>query len=176
MAFGANKVLVKFPGRKKYANRKRSEPEMVGTGNDRNRFRSLPVPIISGYVHFAPLDYGDCDLSIHLSVNEEFSNTADKSSLNISKLHKKNAIITLCVITLCEVIITLCVKCVTLCGYKMYYIMRKSYYVMHKLLRYAKNVLRYAVIITLCGNYYVMRRHTRAKETYEDMGRDEETT
>ena len=39
--------------------------------------------------------------------------------------------------------------------------MRKSYYVMHKLLRYAKNVLRYAVIITLCGNYYVMRRHTR---------------
>ena len=32
---------------------------------------------------------------------------------------------------------------------------------MHKLLRYAKNVLRYAVIITLCGNYYVMRRHTR---------------
>ena len=44
----------------------------------------------------------------------------------------------------------------------MYYIMRKSYYVMHKLLRYAKNVLRYAVIITLCGNYYVMRRHTRS--------------
>ena len=43
----------------------------------------------------------------------------------------------------------------------MYYIMRKSYYVMHKLLRYAKNVLRYAVIITLCGNYYVMWRHTR---------------
>ena len=39
--------------------------------------------------------------------------------------------------------------------------MRKSYYVMYKLLRYAKNVLRYAVIITLCGNYYVMRRHTR---------------
>ncbi len=44
---------------------------------------------------------------------------------------------------------------------KMCYIMRKSYYVMHKLLRYAKNVLRYAVIITLCGNYYVMRRHNR---------------
>ena len=51
----------------------------------------------------------------------------------------------------------------------MYYIMRKSYYVMHKLLRYAKNalryaknVLRYAVIITLCGNYYVMWRHKRA--------------
>ena len=44
----------------------------------------------------------------------------------------------------------------------MYYIMRKSYYVMHKLLRYAKNVLRYAVIITLCGNYYVMWRHSRA--------------
>ena len=44
----------------------------------------------------------------------------------------------------------------------MYYIMQKSYYVMHKLLRYAKNVLRYAVIITLCGNYYVMRRHKRA--------------
>ena len=43
----------------------------------------------------------------------------------------------------------------------MYYIMRKSYYVMHKLLRYAKNVLRYAVIITLCGNYYVMWRQTR---------------
>ena len=43
----------------------------------------------------------------------------------------------------------------------MYYIMRKSDYVMHTLLRYAKNVLRYAVIITLCGNYYVMRRHTR---------------
>ena len=41
----------------------------------------------------------------------------------------------------------------------MYYIMRKSYYVMHKLLRYAKNVLRYAVIITLCGNDYVMWRH-----------------
>ena len=40
--------------------------------------------------------------------------------------------------------------------------MRKSYYVMHKLLRYAKNVLRYAVIITLCGKYYVMRRHRRA--------------
>ena len=52
-------------------------------------------------------------------------------------------------------------KCVTLCGYKMYYIMRKSYYVMHTLLRYAKNVLRYAVIITLCGNYYVMWRHKR---------------
>ena len=34
---------------------------------------------------------------------------------------------------------------------------------MHKLLRYAKNVLRYAVIITLCGNYYVMRRHTRTR-------------
>ena len=45
----------------------------------------------------------------------------------------------------------------------MYYIMRKSYYVMHKLLRYAKNVLRYAVIITLCGNYYVMRRHSRVQ-------------
>ena len=44
----------------------------------------------------------------------------------------------------------------------MNYIMRKSYYVMHKLLRYANNVLRYAVIITLCGNYYVMRRHTRS--------------
>ena len=44
----------------------------------------------------------------------------------------------------------------------MYYIMRKSYYVMHKLFRYAKNVLRYAVIITLCGNDYVMRRHTRS--------------
>ena len=43
----------------------------------------------------------------------------------------------------------------------MYYIMRKSYYVMHKLLRYAKKVLRYAVIITLCGHYYVMWRHTR---------------
>ena len=43
----------------------------------------------------------------------------------------------------------------------MYYIMRKSYYVMHKILRYAKNVLRYAVIIILCGNYYVMRRHRR---------------
>ena len=39
--------------------------------------------------------------------------------------------------------------------------MRKSYYVMHKLLLYAKNVLSYSVIITLCGNYYVMRRHTR---------------
>ena len=44
----------------------------------------------------------------------------------------------------------------------MYYIMGKSYYVMHKLLRYAKNVLRYAVIITLCGNDYVMRRHNHA--------------
>ena len=44
----------------------------------------------------------------------------------------------------------------------MYYIMRKSYYVMHKLLRYANNVLRYAVIITLCGNYYVMWRHTES--------------
>ena len=138
----------------------------VISGSDKFRFRSLPVPItsvpiISGYVHFAPLDYGDCDLSIHLSVNLEFSNTADKSSLNISKLHKKNAVIALCVNTLCEVIITLCVKCVTLCGYKMYYIMRKSYCVMHKLLRYATKLLRYAVIITLCGNYYVMRRHTR---------------
>ena len=40
----------------------------------------------------------------------------------------------------------------------MYYIMRKIYYVMHKLLRYAKHLLRYAVIITLCGNYYVMRK------------------
>ena len=47
----------------------------------------------------------------------------------------------------------------------MYYIMRKSYYVMHKLLRYAKNVLRYAVIITLCGNYYVMWRHSRAHKS-----------
>ena len=37
---------------------------------------------------------------------------------------------------------------------------------MHKLLRYAKNVLRYAVIITLCGNYYVMRRHMHAPEQY----------
>ena len=45
----------------------------------------------------------------------------------------------------------------------MYYIMRKSYYVMHKLLRYAKNVLRYAVIITLCGNYYVMWRHKQGR-------------
>ena len=45
----------------------------------------------------------------------------------------------------------------------MYYIMRKSYYVLHKLLRYAKKLLRYAVIITLCGNYYVMRRHRRAQ-------------
>ena len=44
----------------------------------------------------------------------------------------------------------------------MYYIKQKSYYVMHKLLRYATNVLRYAVIITLCGNYYVMRRHNRS--------------
>ena len=43
----------------------------------------------------------------------------------------------------------------------MYYIMRKSDYVMHKLLRYAKKLLRYAVSITLCGNYYVMRRHRR---------------
>ena len=49
----------------------------------------------------------------------------------------------------------------------MYYIMRKSYYVMHKLLSYAKNVLRYAVIITLCGNYYVMWRHTRTKHATE---------
>ena len=55
----------------------------------------------------------------------------------------------------------------------MYYIMRKSYYVMHKLLRYAKNVLRYAVIITLCGNYYVMWRHKRlSKEVvHRPMGR-----
>ena len=45
----------------------------------------------------------------------------------------------------------------------MYYIMRKSYYVMHKVLRYAKKLLRYAVIITLCGNYYVMWRHNRVK-------------
>ena len=45
----------------------------------------------------------------------------------------------------------------------MYYIMRKSYYVMHKLLRYAKKLLRYAVIITLCGKYYVMRRHRRPR-------------
>ena len=45
--------------------------------------------------------------------------------------------------------------------------MRKSYYVMHKLLRYAENVLRYAVIITLCGNYYVMRRHTRPPSKYD---------
>ena len=50
----------------------------------------------------------------------------------------------------------------------MYYIMRKSYYVVHKLLRYAKNVLRYAVIITLCGNYYVMRRHKRASASSEN--------
>ena len=41
--------------------------------------------------------------------------------------------------------------------------MRKSYYFMHRLLRYAKNVLRYAVIITLCGNYYVMWNHTRRR-------------
>ena len=61
----------------------------VISDSDHFRLRSVPVPIISGYVHFAPLDYGDCDLSIHLSVNLEFSNTADKSSLNISKLHKK---------------------------------------------------------------------------------------
>ena len=119
-----------------------SIPVPTISGSDQFRFRSLPVPIasvpiISGYVHFAPLDYGDCDLCIHLSVNLELLNTADKSSLNISKLHKKNAVITLCVITLCEVIITLCAKCVTLCGYKMYYIMRKSYYIMRKLLRYA---------------------------------------
>ena len=72
----------------------RPYPVPISSGSDPFRFRSLPVPItsvpiISGYVHFAPLDYGDCDLSIHLSVNLEFSNTADKSSLNISKLHKK---------------------------------------------------------------------------------------
>ena len=69
-------------------------PTISGSDPFEFRFRSLPVPItsvaiISGYVHFAPLDYEDCDLSIHLSVNFEFSNTADKSSLNISKLHKK---------------------------------------------------------------------------------------
>ena len=52
----------------------------------------------------------------------------------------------------------------------MYYIMRKSYYVMHKLLRFAKNVLRYAVIITLCGNYYVMWRHTWSRFGYADKG------
>ena len=40
--------------------------------------------------------------------------------------------------------ITLCEKVITLCT---------------SLLRYAKKLLRYAVIITLCGNYYVMRRH-----------------
>ena len=86
--------------------------------------------------------YGHCDLSIHLSVNLEYLNAIEKSSLGISKLHT-NALITLCVITLCEVIITLCEKSVTLCGHNiMYYIMRKSYYVMQKLLRYAKNVLR----------------------------------
>ena len=51
----------------------------------------------------------------------------------------------------------------------MYYIIRKSYYVMHKLLRYAKNVLRYAVIIILCGNYYVMRRHMRSRQTTEPV-------
>ena len=65
----------------------------------------------------------------------------------------------ICVITLCEVIITLCEKSVTLCGHNMYYIMRKSYYVMQQLLCSAKNVLRYAIIITLCGNYYIMRHH-----------------
>ena len=66
----------------------------ISSDSDPFQFRSLPVPItsvpiISGYAHFAPLDYGDCDLSIHLSVNLEFSNTADKSSLIISKLHRK---------------------------------------------------------------------------------------
>ena len=48
----------------------------------------------------------------------------------------------------------------------MYYIMRKSYYVMQKLLRYAKNVLCYAIIITLCGNYYVMRRHKQVASVH----------
>ena len=41
----------------------------------------------------APLYYGQCDLSIHLSVNLECSNTVEKSYMNISKLHK-NAVIT----------------------------------------------------------------------------------
>ena len=53
----------------------------------------------------------------------------------------------------------LCVKCVTLCGYKIYYIMRKSYYVMHKFITLCEKVITLCVIITLCGNYYVMRRH-----------------
>ena len=43
--------------------------------------------------------------------------------------------------------ITLCEKVITLCT---------------SLLRYAKKLLRYAVIITLCGNYYVIRRNRRA--------------
>ena len=56
------------------------------------------------------LFYLDCDLSIHLSVNLEFSNTADKSSLNILKLH---------------------IQC---CYYIMrYYIMRRDYYVIRKM-------------------------------------------
>ena len=45
--------------------------------------------------------------------------------------------------------ITLCEKVITLCT---------------SLLRYAKKLLRYAVIITLCGNDYVMRRNKRSTE------------
>ena len=49
----------------------------------------------------------------------------------------------------------------------MYYIMRKSYFVMQNLLGYVrpmrKKYMGYAIIITLCVNYYVMGRHTRAR-------------
>ena len=126
---------------------------------DCERFRSVNRPVRSGKRQASNTNkttlyyglYGHCDLSIHLSVNLEYLNAIEKSSLGISKLHK-NALITLCVITLCDVIITLCEKSVTLCGHNiMYHIMRKSYYVMQKLLRYAKNVLHYTTIITLCG-------------------------
>ena len=48
--------------------------------------------------------------------------------------------------------ITLCEKVITLCT---------------SLLRYAKKLLRYAVIITLCGNYYVMRRNNRFHVTWK---------
>ena len=62
------------------------------------------------------LYYGQCDLSIHLSVNLEVSNTV-LTYENCIKIQLQYALLH------CAVINPLCEKPVTLCGQNMYYIM-----------------------------------------------------
>ena len=133
------------------------------SGSDQFRFRPLPAPITSGSDHFGSDHFRLRSFRafglwrpFHTFICIIWSFRPQQiNHLWTSRNCIKNALITLCVIALCEMIITLCVKCVTLCGYKMYYIMRKSYYVMHKFITLCEKV------ITLCGNYYIMRKILR---------------